>query len=65
MKVTGQCHCGAIGYEAEIDPARVSACHCTDCQRLSGSAYRVLRPSPPRITPSQAISAIVYQSCSQ
>jgi hypothetical protein len=46
MKVTGQCHCGAIRYEAEIDPARVSACHCTDCQRLSGSAYRVSVPAP-------------------
>jgi hypothetical protein len=46
MKVTGQCHCGAIAYEAEADPARVSACHCTDCQRLSGSAYRVSVPVP-------------------
>jgi len=46
MKVTGQCHCGAIAYEAEIDPARVSACHCTDCQRLSGSAYRVSVGAP-------------------
>ena len=41
MKVTGQCHCGAIRYEAEVDPARVQICHCTDCQRLAGSAYRV------------------------
>jgi len=46
MKVTGQCHCGAIAYEAEIDPGRVSACHCTDCQRLSGSAYRVTGGAP-------------------
>ena len=46
MKVTGQCHCGAIRYEAEVDPARVSACHCTDCQRLSGSAYRVTVGTP-------------------
>ena len=46
MKVTGQCHFGAISYEAEIDPARVSACHCTDCQRLSGSAYRMSVPAP-------------------
>lgn len=46
MKVTGQCHCGAIRYEAEIDAARVSACHCTDCQQLSGSAYRVSVPAP-------------------
>ena len=46
MKVTGQCHCGKITYEAEVDPARVSACHCTDCQRLSGSAFRVAVPAP-------------------
>ncbi|HXX82556.1 MAG TPA: GFA family protein [Casimicrobiaceae bacterium] len=46
MKVTGQCHCGAIRYEAEVDPTRVHACHCTDCQRLSGSAYRVTVGTP-------------------
>ena len=46
MKVHGRCHCGRITYEAEIDPARVSACHCTDCQMLSGSAYRVSMPAP-------------------
>ena len=41
MKVTGRCHCGAIAYEARVDPGRVVVCHCRDCQRLSGSAYRV------------------------
>ena len=41
MKVTGSCHCGAIAYEAEVDPARVVVCHCRDCQKLTGSAFRV------------------------
>ncbi|MCB1396653.1 MAG: GFA family protein [Rhodobacteraceae bacterium] len=40
MRVDGACHCGAIRYEAEVDPARVAICHCTDCQTLSGSAFR-------------------------
>jgi len=40
MKVDGRCHCGGITYEAEVDPARVGVCHCTDCQTLSGSSYR-------------------------
>lgn len=40
MKIQGGCHCGAITYEAEIDPNTVSICHCTDCQTLSGSAFR-------------------------
>ena len=41
MKVDGQCHCGNVTYEADIDPESVSICHCTDCQALTGSPYRV------------------------
>jgi hypothetical protein len=40
MKVTGRCHCGQISFEAEIDPAQVRICHCTDCQTLTGTAFR-------------------------
>jgi hypothetical protein len=45
MKVDGQCHCGEIRYEAEIDADKVSVCHCNDCQVLTGSAYRVSVPA--------------------
>ena len=45
MKITGSCHCGAITYEAEVDPGKVSVCHCTDCQTLTGSAFRVVVPA--------------------
>ncbi|MBV9561261.1 MAG: GFA family protein [Bradyrhizobium sp.] len=41
MRIDGRCHCGRVTYEAEIDPERVSVCHCTDCQSLTGSPYRV------------------------
>jgi hypothetical protein len=41
MQIDGQCHCGGVSYEADVDPARVSICHCTDCQTLTGSPYRV------------------------
>lgn len=41
MKVDGRCHCGDLAFEAEIDPGRVTICHCSDCQSMSGSAYRV------------------------
>ncbi len=40
MKITGGCHCGHVRYEAEVDPAAVRVCHCTDCQRLTGTAFR-------------------------
>jgi hypothetical protein len=41
MNIDGQCHCGRVSYQARIDPQRVSICHCTDCQMLTGSPYRV------------------------
>lgn len=41
MNIDGQCHCGNVVYAADIDPDRVSICHCTDCQSLTGSPYRV------------------------
>jgi hypothetical protein len=40
MKVDGQCHCGAITYRAEVEPDTIAICHCLDCQRLSGAAFR-------------------------
>jgi len=45
MKIDGSCHCGNITYEAEIDPEKVVICHCTDCQTLSGSAFRTVAMS--------------------
>ena len=42
MHVTGACHCGKITYEADIDTEAVSMCHCTDCQTLSGTAFRTV-----------------------
>ena len=40
MKIDGSCHCGAIAFEAEADPATASICHCTDCQSMTGTAFR-------------------------
>jgi hypothetical protein len=41
MRIDGRCHCGQIAFEAEANPESVTICHCTDCQRLTGSAFRV------------------------
>jgi hypothetical protein len=46
MKVQGSCHCGKVTYEAEVDPDKVNLCNCTDCQMLTGSAFRVSVPAP-------------------
>ena len=46
MKIDGSCHCGAITFEAEVDPAKSILCHCTDCQTMSGSAFRAVVAAP-------------------
>lgn len=42
MKINGACHCGAVSFTAEVDPARVAVCHCSDCQVLSGAPLRAI-----------------------
>jgi hypothetical protein len=46
MKVEGVCQCGFIAIEGEVDPEKVTICHCTDCQTGTGSAFRVSIPVP-------------------
>ena len=46
MKIDGQCHCGQIAYEADLDLDKVGICHCTDCQTLSASAFRTVALVP-------------------
>lgn len=47
MKVQGSCHCGAVRFVAEVNPQQASVCHCNDCQKLTGTAYRVSVPALP------------------
>lgn len=35
----GGCLCGAIRYRLTGDPVTFYACHCSDCQRQTGSAF--------------------------
>jgi hypothetical protein len=44
MRIDGRCYCGDITYEAEADPAQTRICHCTDCQHLTGTAFRTVVP---------------------
>lgn len=37
----GGCLCGAVRYRITGAPAAVVVCHCTHCQRASGSAYSI------------------------
>ncbi|HEX3535956.1 MAG TPA: GFA family protein [Stellaceae bacterium] len=35
----GGCACGAVRYKLTAPPLIVHACHCRDCQRLTGTAF--------------------------
>jgi hypothetical protein len=35
----GGCLCGAVRYRLAARPLTVYVCHCTDCQRLNGTAF--------------------------
>lgn len=37
--LTGGCMCGAVRYECASEPLMAGNCHCTDCQRATGTAY--------------------------
>jgi hypothetical protein len=41
MTREGRCTCGAVRYELSASPLIVHACHCLDCQRITGSAFVV------------------------
>src|SRR5262245_65152510 len=35
----GGCQCARVRYRVEGEPVAVGVCHCTECQRQSGSAF--------------------------
>ena len=39
MSATGGCLCGNIRYTLKAEPALTVVCHCTHCQKASGSAF--------------------------
>jgi hypothetical protein len=33
----GECNCGAVAFEADVDPTDVYICHCSICRRFTGA----------------------------
>jgi hypothetical protein len=46
MTMTGHCLCGAVRYHVDTEPTITANCHCTDCQRQTGSAFSILVAVP-------------------
>ncbi|HEX2654305.1 MAG TPA: GFA family protein [Xanthobacteraceae bacterium] len=39
LPLTGGCQCKKVWFEINAEPSTVYACHCTECQKQSGSAF--------------------------
>ena len=39
LPLEGGCQCGALQYELTVAPMTLYACHCTNCQKQTGSAF--------------------------
>ena len=46
-KVEGGCLCGKVRYTIDAEPAFIGVCHCTDCQKFTGSAFSTVIAVPP------------------
>ena len=41
-KLDGSCLCGKVTYSCDAEPVATAVCHCTDCQRQTGTAFSVI-----------------------
>ena len=39
LPIEGSCQCGALRYEINAAPMGIYCCHCTNCQKITGSAF--------------------------
>jgi hypothetical protein len=46
MKLEGGCLCGKVRYSGEAEPIFVGVCHCTNCQKSSGTAFNAVVAVP-------------------
>ena len=38
-EIKGRCRCGKVSYASSAEPIFAGVCHCTSCQKSTGSAY--------------------------
>lgn len=39
LPLDGGCQCGAVRYRLNAAPLMIYCCHCTNCQKITGSAF--------------------------
>ena len=46
MKIEGGCLCAKVRYSGEAEPIFVGVCHCSTCQKASGTAFNTVVAVP-------------------
>jgi hypothetical protein len=41
-ELRGSCLCGAVTYSCTADPLFTAICHCTECQKQTGTAFSII-----------------------
>ena len=41
LPLSGGCQCGKLRYQVSQPPMMIYCCHCTNCQKISGSAFAI------------------------
>lgn len=41
-QLDGRCLCGKVTYDCDGEPMATLLCHCTDCQRQTGTAFSIV-----------------------
>jgi hypothetical protein len=45
-EIAGRCRCGKVSYTTAADPVFVGVCHCTSCQKTTGTAFSTVLAVP-------------------
>jgi hypothetical protein len=57
MKIEGGCLCGKVRYSGEAEPIFAGVCHCTNCQKGTGTAFNAVVAVPkPTVSFTGALS---------
>jgi hypothetical protein len=41
-KLDGSCLCGKVTYSCDAEPVATAVCHCTDCQKQTGTSFSII-----------------------
>jgi hypothetical protein len=62
IPITGRCLCGDVQYKSEAPAKGSFVCHCTDCQKQTGTAFSVVVTVPEAAFTVSGETLVSYQT---